>query len=124
MGRFPNQETQFKEGNPGGGRPKGSLNWSTIVKAMLEDEQFADKVVAKKPGWWESLPNKDMAHIIAGAMMTAAISGSHKAAEWVRKTGFGDKLEIDENRTETRIVEIYDMTPTKDENSEQAEAGS
>ena len=37
---FPNDDTQFKEGESGNphGRPKGTRNLSTILKAMLEED--------------------------------------------------------------------------------------
>ena len=38
---FPNEETQFKKGEPSpnpSGRPKGSKNLSTILAEMLEEE--------------------------------------------------------------------------------------
>ena len=37
---FPNDDTQFKEGESGNpnGRPKGTKNLSTILKAMLEED--------------------------------------------------------------------------------------
>lgn len=76
------------------GKPAGTLNWSTIVKNLLEDEDLADKVIAKKPGWWSDLPNKNFANAIGVAMLSRAVSGDEKAAKWVRETGFGNKLDI------------------------------
>lgn len=96
MGEFPNPGTQFppgKSGNPEG-RPKGSLNWSTVVKKILEDEKLVDKVLGKKPGWWEELPKKDAAHGIVVAMAIKALSGDKDAAKWLRETGFGNKLDV------------------------------
>jgi hypothetical protein len=36
MSEFPNKETQFKKGNSGGGKPKGTKNRSTLLKKWLE----------------------------------------------------------------------------------------
>jgi hypothetical protein len=33
---FPNKDAQFKKGNPGGGRPKGTKNRATILKKWMK----------------------------------------------------------------------------------------
>jgi hypothetical protein len=87
--------TPFQPGNPGGGRPKGSLNMSTLVKKLLDDPELADKVITKKPSWWDNLPNKNLGEAVAIAMAIAAINGESRAANWIRKTGWGDKLNVE-----------------------------
>lgn len=83
------------------GRPLGSKNWSTVVQDLLEDEDLAAKMLEGKDGkgvppqYLNVLKRKDGAHIIVTAMMARAISGDHRAADWLRKTGFGDKIDID-----------------------------
>ena len=49
VGKFPNPDTQFKEGNPGGGRTKGTRNRKKIERdAILEgaDQQVVDQMTA------------------------------------------------------------------------------
>lgn len=93
------------------GKTKGVKNWSTIVRQLLADEEFADKILNKKPGWWDSLPNKNLGMAIAAAMMQNALAGNPKAAEWIRKTGFGDKLDITSDDRPIVPIAIYDLRP-------------
>lgn len=93
----PNAAANLNPAKPGevrnpNGRPKGTLSLSTIIQNLLADEQFADKVISRKPGWWEKLPNKNIGNAIATAMFIKAMSGDVKAARWISKTGFGDKV--------------------------------
>jgi hypothetical protein len=91
------KKTQIKKGevrNPKG-KQEGVKNWSTVVQQLLADEDFANKVISKKPSWWTNLPNKNLANIIASAMLIKAAGGDDKAAKWVRETGFGNKVTHD-----------------------------
>lgn len=90
MGQFPNKATQFKPGNPGGGRPKGTRNWSGIVQALLADKDLAKKVINKDSELFKRFPNRNLAEYIAMAMCVRAASGDVVAAEWVRRTGYGN----------------------------------
>lgn len=81
-------------GNPKG-RPKGVKNWSTVVQTILADENLLDKVVKTKPSYWDELPMKNGANAVVVAMMINAMAGDKQAAEWLRKTGFGDKLTVE-----------------------------
>lgn len=97
--RRPPVEHQFKPGQSGNlnppGRPKGSRSFATIIKQLMDDEQLADKLITKKPGWWSNLPNKNMGDAIVAAMMMKAASGDSKAAAWLNRAGFGDKVTHD-----------------------------
>lgn len=92
-------------GNPKG-RPKGVKNWATIVQQLLADENLADKIMESKAlassakaqelkEIWPFLPTKNGASAIYMAMYIRSIQGDHKAAEWIRKTGFGEKLTLE-----------------------------
>ena len=92
----PPKSGQFapgKSGNPKG-KPKGIKSWSTLVQELLDDSKLADKLLSKKPGWWDQLPGKNAGHAIIVAMMISAMGGDVKAATWLRRTGYGDKLEL------------------------------
>lgn len=85
-----------KSGNPEG-RPKGSKNLSTIVQEILSDEELFEKILSttkNKPGWLDHIPNKNAANAIVTAMTVRAMSGDHRAAEWIRRTGWGEKLDL------------------------------
>lgn len=98
---FPHDGKKFKPGESGNakGRPKGIKNWSTIVQEVLESEELFEAAIegAKRPGWIDKLPNKNGAFAIAVAMQKRALAGDKQAADWLRKTGFGDKIDMTTN---------------------------
>lgn len=82
------------------GRPLGAKNWATIVQELLEDENLAQKMLEGMkgkgaPAYLNALKRKDGASIITTAMIVRAMNGDHRAADWLRKTGFGDKIDVD-----------------------------
>lgn len=99
------------------GRPKGTKSWSTVVRQLLEDEDLVDKMVGKQPGYWKDLPAKNAANAIGATMIVKALSGDQKAAEWLRKTGFGDKLvhEIEDGIFQTQKLEVEIVKSDKTE---------
>lgn len=91
---FPNPDTQFKPGESGNpaGKPKGTKSLSTLIRE-LEDEEFD----------WDLVPIKvkDQARKIGSpwkaivfTALAQAYSGNVKAMEWLRKAGYGDKLDV------------------------------
>lgn len=76
-------------------KPKRPRNLDKIVREILDDDTLVDKVIANQPEYWGRLPNKNGAYIIATVMMVKAMGGDIKAAEWIRKTGYGDKVLLD-----------------------------
>lgn len=96
-----------QSGNPKG-RPKGIRSWSTIVQGLLADPEFADKIIQQKPGWWDNLPNKNLAEVITTAMIVKAVSGDDKAARWLSRTGYGDKVthEFEEGLFQATKIEV------------------
>ena len=73
-------------------KSKRPRNLDKIVREILDDETLIDKVVTNQPEYWGRLPSKNGAYIISTVMMVKAMGGDIKAAEWIRKTGFGDKV--------------------------------
>ena len=104
-------ETRFQPGVSGNkkGRPKGSRNMSTIVKELLFDEKFADKMLATKPGYWQHLPDKNFASAVVTAMIIKALGGDIKAATWLRVTGYGNKVEPPAQERNLRPVSVFNM---------------
>lgn len=70
-------------------RPK---NLDKIIREILDDESFVDAVVSNQPGWWNKLPHKTAGYIMSSVMAVKAMGGDIKAAEWIAKRGFGDKV--------------------------------
>ncbi len=66
-----------------------------IVREVLDDEELIDQIFKNQPDYWAKLPRKTGGYIIAAVMMSKAMSGDVKAADWVRKTGFGDKVSLE-----------------------------
>ncbi len=82
------------------GRPKGSRNWSTVVQDLLNDEELFDQLVQNmqnKPAWLAATGTKSLMQAVTVAQAIKAMGGSHFSAEWLRKTGFGDKIDITSN---------------------------
>lgn len=75
-------------------RPK---NLDKIIREILDDDSLVDKVIQNQPDYWNRLPAKNGGYIIATVMMVKAMGGDIKAAEWIRKTGFGDKVLLEDS---------------------------
>ncbi len=71
---------------------KRPRNLDKIVRDILDDDTLVDKVISNQPEYWNRLPAKNGGYILATVMMVKAMGGDIKAAEWIRKTGFGDKV--------------------------------
>lgn len=71
---------------------KRPRNLDKIIREILDDDGLVDKVIQNQPEYWNRLPAKNGGYIIATVMMVKAMGGDIKAAEWIRKTGFGDKV--------------------------------
>ncbi len=71
---------------------KRPRNLDKIVREILDDETLVDLVIQNQPEYWQKLPVKNGNYIIGTVMMVKAMGGDIKAAEWIRKTGFGDKV--------------------------------
>ena len=95
-------------GNPAG-RPRGTKNWGSIVRDVLESEEFFDNL--KKDRFFELselIPYKNASKAIATAIAIKACSGDVRAAEWLRKTAYGDKTEDGESEVPVALVSFFD----------------
>lgn len=72
--------------------PRKPRNLDKIVREILNDDAIVDQVIANQPEYWGRLPAKNGGYIIATVMMVKAMGGDIKAADWIRKTGYGDKV--------------------------------
>lgn len=76
-------------------RQKRPKHLDRIVREILNDDTLVDKVIQNQPEYWKRLPAKNGGYIISTVMMVKAMGGDIKAAEWIRKTGFGDKVQLE-----------------------------
>ena len=80
--------------NPNG-RPKGTKNLKTIMRE-LENENFDwSKMPVKQKEAVEALGSPWRAIVYVGVQQ--ALKGDTKAMEWLRKAGYGDKLDVTSN---------------------------
>jgi hypothetical protein len=105
------QISNLTPGSPG--RPKGSRNWSSVVQNLLDDEDLFKTLVDnmdRKPAWLEKVGTKTLMQAITTAQAIKAMGGSHFSAEWLRKTGWGDKIDITSNgetlKSEPLVVSV------------------
>lgn len=92
-------------------RPK---NLDRIIREILDDDTLVDKVIQNQPEYWNRLPAKNGGYIIATVMMVKAMGGDIKAAEWIRKTGFGDKVLLEtDNGFFTKDTFTIQVVPAK-----------
>lgn len=85
-----------QSGNPAG-RPKGIKSLSTVVRRLLADEKFFAALTKgndKLEKLIKSLPNKNGADALTGAMLMTALKGDARSADWLRKTGYGDRIDV------------------------------
>lgn len=115
-GKSGNQATMFKPGQSGNpaGRPKELKNWSTLVRQVLADENILAELVKtlppkKVPKWFADLPDKRLGNAIIVAMAIKAVSGDDKAANFLRKTGYGDKLDLTVDGRIIQPLKVLDM---------------
>lgn len=94
------KDTQFKEGQSGNpkGRPKGRKSLSTIIRDIGEQQIDWKKipVTAKsaeqlKSQFGDSTPFE----AIVLAAFKEALTGYIPAMEWLRRAGYGDKLNVE-----------------------------
>ena len=74
-------------------------NLDKIVREILNDDEIVDLVVSNQPEWWEKLKTKGIpknpGYIISTVQTIKAMGGDAKAADWIRKTGWGDKVMLE-----------------------------
>jgi len=73
-------------GNPAG-KPKGTKNFATLIRDMVEDPKYKIKL---DNGKYLRLPGPAIVH----AMTIKASKGDVQAATWLAKYGYGEKTDI------------------------------
>lgn len=92
---FPNTDTQFKPGQSGNpaGKPVGSVNLSTHIQEMLNDDQFELFLIDPREGYKQFI-GPPVKAVVTTAVIRAA-NGDNKWADWLAKYGYGTKQEIE-----------------------------
>lgn len=120
-------DTQFKPGQSGNpaGPKKGRKSLSTVIQEMMNDPKFIDKLsekVKEKAGIAdEDFQDTPMKAIITTALLEAMHPSNDPAArgrarDWLRKAGYGDKIDItsDGERLQQAPIVVSTIHPRPD----------
>jgi hypothetical protein len=106
---IPPEEHKFKPGQSGNpnGRPKGTKNLATIIRELeAEDFDWTHVPIKNKEAVMQmGSPFKAIVLVALGQ----AVSGDKAAREWLRKAGYGDKLDITSNEETIQAATIIDL---------------
>ena len=80
------------------GRPAGGKNLATIIRELEAEDFDWSKVPIKQKDAVKSMGSPWRAIVITA--VAKAVSGDVKAMEWLRKSGYGDKLDVTSNGKE------------------------
>ena len=94
MGQFPNPDTQFSsERQPeSNGRPKGSKSLATIIRELERDDFDWKLIPAKSKDAVKHVGSPFKAIVVVA--VGQALDGDKAAREWLRKAGYGDRLDL------------------------------
>lgn len=96
-----------KSGNPNG-RPKGSKSLATYVRELADEDFDWSKIpqVGKKLEQEFGKLGSPLRVIVMKAAIDAMSKGDSQAREWLRKAGWGDKLDVtsDGKRIESPVI--------------------
>lgn len=91
------------------GRPKGTKNWSTIFRKLMNDEKFLNTLIASKPKDWNGMVGDTPADMLAAVIIASTIRSAAKYIGQdkplpkdvremillVSKLTYGDKVKIE-----------------------------
>lgn len=109
---------QIKKGevkNPKG-RGKGNLNFNTLVKNLLEDDQLVKKITKgrRKPQWLVNAGSKRMVDALMVAMMVKGLQGDVNAVKYVMSKAYGEEFEPEGETDVTYVVTTFATRKDKD----------
>lgn len=98
---------RFEKGDNGNpkGRPKGSKNWATVIRNLVEDENVEIAVSGKNIKY----PGKVMAEVMIGK----ALRGDTQAFNALTKVVIGDKMDVTSAGDKLELPAVY--LPTRKE---------
>lgn len=94
----PPEETRWKPGQSGNpkGKPKGSLNLSTLIRDTLADIDWSKTNLKNKEELNEKYGRNGWLAIVYVAH-TKAMAGDPQAMKWLAENGFGKQMDITSN---------------------------
>lgn len=104
-----------------GGRGKlGTKHLSTLVKEIGDNIDW-DRTNLKNKADVKQKYGKNGWKAVVYVAFTKAISGDIKAMEWLRKSGYGDKLDITTNDKDLFSMDILKIEIVKSDNEDTTE---
>jgi hypothetical protein len=91
------------------GRPKGTLNLSTHIQNVLNDEEFDTYIEHPTKGRIEFKGAPILAIITVA--VRKAVGGDDKAREWLAKYGYGASIEVNSEEINVKY-EIVNRVPS------------
>lgn len=93
------------------GKPKGSRSLSTVVRKLGESKIRWDLLpdTPKTDELKKRFKNKSMFEAITVVAGQQAMNGDNQAREWLRRAGYGDKMDVttnDESLNATAVVPV------------------
>lgn len=119
------KEHQFKPGQSGNpnGRPKGRKNLSTMIRDALENPvDWKTLPLKDSKAFSERFPDKTAGEVLVLTAIASSMGGDGQAREWLRKGGYGDKVDITSDDKPIPILGVMNV-PTNDSPTETGDAG-
>lgn len=112
---FPHDGKKFEPGQSGNpkGKPKGSKSLSTIIRDLTENTPDWSKIRLKnKEDFTKTYGNNRAWDAIVYVAISQAMAGDQQAREWLRKSGYGDKLTLEGGDKPIPIMGGVSVVPT------------
>ncbi len=88
--------TQFKPGNPGGGKTKGSVHLKTLIQNIGNNIDW-DKTTLKDKAAMKERYGNNAWQALTYVAFTKAMAGDPKAMDWLSKNGYGQNIDVTSN---------------------------
>ena len=95
--------TPFKEGNPGGGRKKGSVSFASVIKKVLKQQMVNIDPITQKES------NKKLREWIVITLVSKAINGDIQAIKELLERVDGKIVQKNEVKMNTQEQSLKDL---------------
>lgn len=112
-----------------GGRKKGTPNWSTYFKRLMNDEEFLGTIISSIPKEWEGIVEKYPASVIAAGLIASATrrvaesivkneaidKETLEMIDRINKYGYGEKIQhgVDEDGFFEKTKIVFEVVPDR-----------